>query len=204
MADKTSEPTTKSTKKAKASTGASATAAKAQNISSLTIEQLTQLIASEVGKAVGGISSGGKAGVHVNSGPPGFVNGGGHANFDPKLAASPHVNSGPPGFVNGGGHANFDPKVAGSQIASRVGSARSHVNSGPPGFVNGGGHANFDPSGPHVNSGPPGFVNGGGHANFDPKLTSRFAQVSLPDGSLVHIPATGPIDIIVRGFRIKR
>ncbi len=185
MADKTSDPkpaTTKSTKKAKAST-ASATTAKAQNVSSLTIEQLTQLIASEVTKAVGGISSGGKAGVHVNSGPPGFVNGGGHANFDPKVAgtggelARSHVNSGPPGFVNGGGHANFDPKLAGSGGDL----ARSHVNSGPPGFVN-----------------------GGGHANFDPKLSSRFAQVSLPDGSLVHIPATGPIDIIVRGFRITR
>ena len=26
-----------------------------------------------------------RSGVHVNSGPPGFVNGGGHANFDPEF-----------------------------------------------------------------------------------------------------------------------
>jgi hypothetical protein len=52
---------------------------------------------------------GGLAGSHVNSGPPGFVNGGGHANFDPGSQTGAHVNSGPPGFVNGGGHANFDP-----------------------------------------------------------------------------------------------
>jgi hypothetical protein len=62
------------------------------------------------------------SGVHVNSGPPGFDNSGGHANFDPKSVlgqrgfdptrAGVHVNSGPPGFDNSGGHANFDPKLA--------------------------------------------------------------------------------------------
>jgi hypothetical protein len=111
--------------------------------------------------------------------------------------------------VNGGGHANFDPRLA----DPRTDLSRVHVNSGPPGFVNGGGHANFDPrlAGPqadlsrvHVNSGPPGFVNGGGHANFDPRLADRLTLVSLPDGTQTRIPATGPVDIMVRGFRIKR
>ena len=57
------------------------------------------------------------------------------------------MNSGPPGFVNGGGHANFDPaRGIGNRLnVGDLGRAGSHVNSGPPGFVNGGGHANFDP-----------------------------------------------------------
>jgi len=175
-------------------------------IGDLTISQLTAIMRSETERAVAthlGRQAGAGAAAHVNSGPPGFVNGGGHANFDPrKLGAnlgglagvhvnsgppgfvnggghanftSPHVNSGPPGFVNGGGHANFDPTKGG---ASRVNPGKLtgvHVNSGPPGFVNGGGHANFDP-GSHVNSGPPGFVNGGGHANFDPKMGAQVAD----------------------------
>jgi len=145
------KPTTKkATKKAKAAATKPAAAAKVQNVSSLSIDQLTQLIASEVSKAVGGLA-GGRAGVHVNSGPPGFVNGGGHANFDPKIAD-----------------------------LSRTDLARSHTNSGPPGFVNGGGHANFDPR------------------------VGQFTLVSLPDGSQARIPASGPVDIMVRGFRIKR
>ena len=153
-------------------------------VSDLTIGQLTAILRSEAGR----VAAGGLAGAHANSGPPGFVNGGGHANFDPRVArpgnvgglAGVHVNSGPPGFVNGGGHANFDPRVA--RPGNVGGLAGMHVNSGPPGFVNGGGHANFDPrstlagglrapgtqAGSHANSGPPGFVNGGGHANFDP------------------------------------
>jgi hypothetical protein len=193
---------TKSTKAAKQPAKKSAQKVAAEpertaSIASLSVSQLTQLIAAEVAKAVGGLSTS-KPAVHVNSGPPGFVNGGGHANFDPGGRLGSHVNSGPPGFVNGGGHANFDPAAG----------ARAHVNSGPPGFVNGGGHANFDPGGrlgSHVNSGPPGFVNGGGHANFDPRIQGdRFTLVSLPDGSAVHIPATGPVNIIVRGFKITR
>jgi hypothetical protein len=58
----------------------------------------------------------------------------------------------------------------------------------------------------HVNSGPPGFVNGGGHANFDPKSNfgAAFVNVTLPDGGQVAIPATGPVDIQVRGFRVTR
>ena len=217
------KPTTKkATKKAGATAKKPVAADKVQKVSSLSINQLTKLIAAEVGKAIGGLA-GGKAGVHVNSGPPGFVNGGGHANFDPR----PHVNSGPPGFVNGGGHANFDPAARKSHVNSGPpgfvnggGHAnfdpRPHVNSGPPGFVNGGGHANFDPAARanfdprtdlarvHVNSGPPGFVNGGGHANFDPRAIGTFTLVSLPDGSQTRIPASGPVDIVVRGFRIKR
>jgi hypothetical protein len=170
------KPTTKkATKKAGATAKKPVAAEKVQKVSSLSINQLTKLIAAEVSKAVGGLA-GGKAGVHVNSGPPGFVNGGGHANFDPR----PHVNSGPPGFVNGGGHANFDPAA----------------------------RASFDPRSDlarvHVNSGPPGFVNGGGHANFDPRVIGTFTLVSLPDGSQTRIPASGPVDIVVRGFRIKR
>ena len=88
-------------------------------LSELTLDHLSAIIASEVRRGLGSIGTP-AAGVHVNSGPPGFVNGGGHANFDPKTAggignagnpAGVHVNSGPPGFVNGGGHANFDPKT---------------------------------------------------------------------------------------------
>jgi hypothetical protein len=138
-------------------------------LSEFSVNDLTAIMRQEIAAALAAlrIPGGPPQGVHVNSGPPGFVNGGGHANFDPESLAGTHVNSGPPGFVNGGGHANFDPSAQGGV----------HVNSGPPGFVNGGGHANFDPGslvgggpagGVHVNSGPPGFVNGGGHANFDP------------------------------------
>jgi hypothetical protein len=47
-------------------------------------------------------------------------------------------------------------------------------------------------------------VNGGGHANFDPRVNTGFQQVSLPDGSILHIPATGPVNLIVRGFKITR
>lgn len=145
-----------------------------------------------------------------------------------------HVNSGPPGFANEGGHANFDP---GSRLGSTVsqqalnqGLARagSHVNSGPPGFANEGGHANFDPgsrfgttvsqqafnqglarAGSHVNSGPPGFANEGGHANFDPgsRFGSAAAQpvnVTLPDGSRISLPASGPINLSVGGIKITR
>ena len=145
------KPTTKkATKKARATATKTAAAKPPQNVASLSIDQLTQLIASEVSKAVGSLA-GGRAGVHVNSGPPGFVNGGGHANFDPRTT------------------------LAGADL-SRV----------------------------HVNSGPPGFVNGGGHANFDPRLAGRFTLVSLPDGTQANIPASGPVDIMVRGFRIKR
>ncbi|SFW31601.1 hypothetical protein [Nitrosovibrio sp. Nv17] len=205
-------------------------------LSELTIDDLNSIISAEASKAIASrlANQGGLAGSHVNSGPPGFVNGGGHANFDPARnigsrvnvgdagRAGVHVNSGPPGFVNGGGHANFDPA---RNIGSRVnvgdaGRAGVHVNSGPPGFVNGGGHANFDPArnigsrvnvgdlgraGSHVNSGPPGFVNGGGHANFDPRTsTAAFINVTLPDGGQVAIPATGPVDLHVRGFHITR
>jgi hypothetical protein len=163
-------------------------------LSELTLKDLSAILRAEMASA-------GLSGTHVNSGPPGFVNGGGHANFDPKSPLGSHVNSGPPGFVNGGGHANFDPK-------SPLG---SHVNSGPPGFVNGGGHANFDPAstgGSHVNSGPPGFVNGGGHANFDPSSVmnpgGNLTRVTLPGGLRVDVPATGRFDMTVRGTRITR
>jgi hypothetical protein len=183
---KSSRTKAKSTKKATAAGSTKSTT----SIASLKVADLSKMISAEVSKAIRGIG-GSSAGVHVNSGPPGFVNGGGHANFDPRTAAG--------GFI--------DPRAL----------SGSHVNSGPPGFVNGGGHANFDPrtaaggfidpralSGSHVNSGPPGFVNGGGHANFDPKANLEFQQVILPDRSVVHIPATGPVNIIVRGFRITR
>ena len=210
-------------------------------LADLTVDDLNSIIASETNRAIaarmvnpGAIS---RQGAHVNSGPPGFVNGGGHANFDPRAAAlasrpnipnlgtsGVHVNSGPPGFVNGGGHANFDPRTGafgGRPALGDIGRAGVHVNSGPPGFVNGGGHANFDPrtgtvggrpgladvgrAGVHVNSGPPGFVNGGGHANFDPRTTHpAFVNVTLPDGGQVSIPATGPVDMRVRGFHITR
>ena len=176
---------------------------KLSRVADMSMEDFTSLLRTEVGRNVseilgrGGVSP---VGVHVNSGPPGFVNGGGHANFDPRISGA-HVNSGPPGFVNGGGHANFDPRTSGS-----------HVNSGPPGFVNGGGHANFDPktSGSHVNSGPPGFVNGGGHANFDPStsLPGRLGQdvtaVTLANGTKVRLPLQGAVDMTVGGVRIKR
>ena len=210
-------------------------------LADLTIDDLNSIIASETNRAIAArmVNPGaiGRQGVHVNSGPPGFVNGGGHANFDPRTntvggrpgladmgRAGVHVNSGPPGFVNGGGHANFDPRtgtVGGRPGLADMGRAGVHVNSGPPGFVNGGGHANFDPrtgtvggrpgladlgrAGVHVNSGPPGFVNGGGHANFDPRTaSSAFVNVTLPDGGQVSIPATGPVDMHVRGFHITR
>lgn len=178
------------------------------SIAQLTIRDLSALISAEVAKAIADrIRPGQVGGAHVNSGPPGFVNGGGHANFDP-----PHVNSGPPGFVNGGGHANFDPDFGFTTTINRpsLGSAAGiHVNSGPPGFVNGGGHANFDPrltSGSHVNSGPPGFVNGGGHANFDPNQIRPGSTVvlTLPDGGRINVPAAGKLNFRVRGFHIQR
>ncbi len=184
-------------------------------ITDLTVSELASLVSAEVSRALGRIGVGAS---HVNSGPPGFVNGGGHANFDP-LIRNParegiHVNSGPPGFVNGGGHANFDPRVTNPARAG------VHVNSGPPGFVNGGGHANFDPrvtfpattiseiagtGASHVNSGPPGFVNGGGHANFDPRMPDRDKVViTLPDKTSVAVPASGPLDFRIGGFHITR
>jgi hypothetical protein len=167
-------------------------------LSELSLKDLSAILRAEMASVINaGRVPGGIAGAHVNSGPPGFVNGGGHANFDPGSIAGVHVNSGPPGFVNGGGHANFDP----------AGQAGSHVNSGPPGFVNGGGHANFDP-GSHVNSGPPGFVNGGGHANFDPDSIlnpgRNLTRVTLPGGLRVDVPARGAFDMTVRGTRIRR
>jgi hypothetical protein len=169
-------------------------------LTDLNIADLHSIIATETGKAIASQlanAAASRAGSHVNSGPPGFVNGGGHANFDPAAnlgsrvnvanlgAAGVHVNSGPPGFVNGGGHANFDPTSAfGSRVnVSNLGKVASHVNSGPPGFVNGGGHANFDPK-----------------SNFG----AAFVNVTLPDGGQVAIPATGPVDIQVRGFRVTR
>jgi len=181
----------------------------------LTISELAALVSAEVSRAVGRIGVGAS---HVNSGPPGFVNGGGHANFDPRVTnpatSGVHVNSGPPGFVNGGVHANFDPRVTNPAISG------VHVNSGPPGFVNGGGHANFDPrvtipvsdisqiagvAASHVNSGPPGFVNGGGHANFDPKRQpSEEVVLTLPDKTSVTVPATGPLNFRIGGFHITR
>jgi hypothetical protein len=183
-------------------------------VSDLTIGQLTAILRSERGRVAAGLP-GGLAGAHANSGPPGFVNGGGHANFDPRAAlpgnvgglAGVHVNSGPPGFVNGGGHANFDPRstLPGNFRAPGT-QAGSHVNSGPPGFVNGGGHANFDPGG-HVNSGPPGFVNGGGHANFDPEFVQAgnpVINVTLPGGRRLGLPASGPINMRIGGVQITR
>ena len=171
-------------------------------LADLTIDDLNSIIASETNRAIAArmVNPGaiGRQGVHVNSGPPGFVNGGGHANFDPRTntvggrpgladmgRAGVHVNSGPPGFVNGGGHANFDP--------------RTGTVGGRPGL------ADLGRAGVHVNSGPPGFVNGGGHANFDPRTaSSAFVNVTLPDGGQVSIPATGPVDMHVRGFHITR
>jgi hypothetical protein len=183
-------------------------------VSDLTIGQLTAILRGERGRVAAGLP-GGLAGAHANSGPPGFVNGGGHANFDPRAAlpgnvgglAGVHVNSGPPGFVNGGGHANFDPRstLPGNLRAPGT-QAGSHVNSGPPGFVNGGGHANFDPGG-HVNSGPPGFVNGGGHANFDPEFVQAgnpVINVTLPGGRRLGLPASGPINMRIGGVQITR
>jgi hypothetical protein len=92
-------------------------------IGQLSGRQLAQVL-SALGVA-GGLHSTGNVGQpHVNSGPPGFENSGGHANFDPKAVGrggqvfdpsrfASHVNSGPPGFENSGGHANFDPKAVG-------------------------------------------------------------------------------------------
>ena len=81
-------------------------------VSDLTIGQLTAILRSEAGR----VAAGGLAGAHANSGPPGFVNGGGHANFDPRVAQCRRRRRRRrrrlPGFVNGGGHANFDPRVA--------------------------------------------------------------------------------------------
>ena len=159
-------------------------------ISDLTVADLSNIIAAQAAREVASIlGNRNPAGVHVNSGPPGFVNGGGHANFDPASRfnlgdvgrAGVHVNSGPPGFVNGGGHANFDP--ASRFNLGDVGRAGSHVNSGPPGFVNGGGHANFDPKS---------------------RIDNTLVNVTLPDGGKVAIPATGPVDMTIRGFRVKR
>ncbi len=132
-------------------------------LSELTVGELSSLVASEVSKALAaaGPNIGSRAGVHVNSGPPGFVNGGGHANFDPRVSAGSVVN----------------PALAGAGRA-----------------------------GVHVNSGPPGFVNGGGHANFDPRVSrpGDLQILTLPDGTSLEVPATGPLDFRVRGFRITR
>jgi len=145
MADDNPMTTSKSKKAGKLGKRAGAVSLKqTAKVASLSVGDLSKMISAEVNKAIGNVG-GAQAGVHVNSGPPGFVNGGGHANFDPRVA-----------------------------------------------------------SGSHVNSGPPGFVNGGGHANFDPKVNTGFQRVSLPDGSIVHIPATGPVNLIVRGFKITR
>jgi hypothetical protein len=145
-------------------------------LSDLTVGDLTAILRGEIAAQLR--TRGAGAASHVNSGPPGFVNGGGHANFDPGS----HVNSGPPGFVNGGGHANFDPDLG---FASRFGQAASHVNSGPPGFVNGGGHANFDPAS---------------------TLTGQnvLTRVTPPGGGQVVLPATGPVNMRVRGVLITR
>ncbi len=97
-------------------------------ISELTVAEFSALVRAEVSREVALLLGrlGGATGAHVNSGPPGFVNGGGHANFDPvpvssREAAGVHVNSGPPGFVNGGGHANFDPvRRISSSVLTRV------------------------------------------------------------------------------------
>jgi hypothetical protein len=152
-------------------------------IAELTAREFVDLLASALRDSR---VSGDVSGVHVNSGPPGFVNSGGHANFDPKVAGV-HVNSGPPGFVNSGGHANFDPKVPSGDFDG------IHVNSGPPGFVNDGGHANFDPGPSHNNN----------HTNVPGVVLGRDV-VRLPDGGLVTLPPTGKVDIVVRGFRIVR
>ena len=151
---------------------------KLSRVADMSMEDFTSLLRTEVGRNVseilgrGGVSP---VGVHVNSGPPGFVNGGGHANFDPRISGA-HVNSGPPGFVNGGGHANFDPRTSGS-----------HVNSGPPGFVNGGGHANFDPS-----------------TSLPGRLGQDVTAVTLANGTKVRLPLQGAVDMTVGGVRIKR
>ena len=87
-----------------------------QPVAELSTRQLIEaLLTSLRASNVGDLSR-----VHVNSGPPGFANSGGHANFDPKTSlpgnvgdlSRVHVNSGPPGFANSGGHANFDPKTS--------------------------------------------------------------------------------------------
>ena len=109
-------------------------------------------------------------GAHVNSGPTGHVNGGGHANFlrpadrldqriNPGALQGSHVNSGPTGHANGGGHANFlrpadqfNQQIINPQF--NPGALQgSHVNSGPTGHANGGGHANFNQQG-----NPGGFI----------------------------------------------
>lgn len=233
MADDKKKTTKGSSAKSATSKGSVKTSAKSlkadARLSELTINDLSSILRSEVDRAIAErLKPGsGQTGSHVNSGPPGFVNGGGHANFDPGDFTGSHVNSGPPGFVNGGGHANFDPGSTGSHVNSGPpgfvnggGHANfdpgdltgSHVNSGPPGFVNGGGHANFDPadSGSHVNSGPPGFTNGGGHANFDPDSSLRpnlrtnpaTMRVTLKDGTSLDIEAglsNGGINLNIRG-----
>ena len=97
-------------------------------ISELTVAEFSALVRAEVSREVALLLGrlGGATGAHVNSGPPGFVNGGGHANFDPvpvssREVSAVHVNSGPPGFVNGGGHANFDPvRRISSSVLTRV------------------------------------------------------------------------------------
>jgi len=166
-------------------------------VADLSIAELGAMITSEVSRMLikGIVASrpGEIAGVHVNSGPPGFVNEPGHANFDPSRIkpggdVGVHVNSGPPGFVNEPGHANFDPKVfgpgairerattptVGPALAASPGNlAGVHVNSGPPGFVNEPGHANFDPSsrfgGAVTNVGNVGRLgNAGVHVNSGP------------------------------------
>ena len=45
----------------------------------------SESLSPEIAKAIT-VLRGDRVGSHVNSGPPGFVNGGGHANFDPKVA----------------------------------------------------------------------------------------------------------------------
>src|SRR6185312_13097234 len=60
-------------------------------LADLTVADLNSIIASETHRAIAArmVNPGaiGRQGAHVNSGPPGFVNGGGHANFDPRTAA---------------------------------------------------------------------------------------------------------------------
>lgn len=110
-----------------------------------------------------------------------------------------------------------------SAIEQRIGTLRpggvagSHVNSGPPGHANQPGHGNFDPPS-HVNAGPPGHANEPGHANFDPKVLStagirvqpearlgnQVVTITLPDGNKVSVPETGPLNMVVGGFRITR
>jgi hypothetical protein len=155
----------------------------------------------------------GVRGSHVNSGPPGHANEPGHANFDPKR-----------GEISLGRVGRSPEHLAPSAGRGGLGAGGVHVNSGPPGHANEPGHANFDPKrgrissrpaerpdlatrGVHVNSGPPGHANEPGHANFDPKVHpaagEELLHVTLPDGSRLTLPP-GPIDITVRGYRIRR